>query len=315
MRNLLVLLCAALLASCTSLRPIAATPQDPRSPRVFKGDGSGAASWSELVAAACEADAITSGENHGHPLGLACAAALFEDVLARRDKTSLSLEFFERDEQSRLDDYLAGLCDLATLEKRTNRTAGNFPPGHRKMVETAKAASRPVHASNAPRAYVRTARTDGYEKLRALTAEQQRLFRIPDELFGGRYREEFDKVMAVETHGEGGAAESKPAPTPEQLAAEKERLDHVFRSQSLWDWTMASAIADGLAAGERPVFHVVGRFHVDQRGGLVQALEKLRPGVKVLTISFAAEWSDALKEEDRGRADFVIYVGPMPEAH
>jgi len=241
------------------------------------------------------------GENHGHPLGLASAAALFQDVLARAPRASLSLEFFERDEQSRLDDYLTGVSDLATFERRTQRTASSFPPGHRAMIDAAKTAGRPVHASNAPRVYVRVARMDGYERLRALTPEQRRLFEIPRELVAGRYRADFDKVMTP----------SDDARSPEDR---RSLLDAVFRSQSLWDWTMADAISSALADGGAPVVHVVGHFHVDFRGGLAQALEKLRLGTRTLVVSFADSWSDALAEADRDRGDFVIYVGPSPAA-
>jgi hypothetical protein len=76
---------------------------------------------------------------------------------------------------------------------------------------------------------------------------------------------------------------------------------------------MADSIATALGAGNTPVCHVVGRFHEDFRGGLVQALEKLRPGAKIVTVSFVDEWSDTLRDEDKDRADYVIYVGPTPK--
>ena len=103
-----------------------------------------------------------------------------------------------------------------------------------------------------------------------------------------------------------------PSDRDPNAADEKGRLDSAFRSQQLWDWTMADAIASGLSHGESPVVHVVGRFHIDFRGGLVQALDKLRPNTRTLTVSFADSWSDSLADADRERADFVIYVGPAP---
>jgi uncharacterized iron-regulated protein len=50
-------------------------------------------------------------------------------VLSKADKAALALEFFERDEQTRLDEYLAGVTDEAAFKKRTARTDGNYPPG------------------------------------------------------------------------------------------------------------------------------------------------------------------------------------------
>jgi uncharacterized iron-regulated protein len=169
------------------------------------------------------------------------------------------------------------------------------------MVEAAKHAGRPVHASNAPWQYVTLARKQGYDRLRALTPEQQRTFRIPDELFGGRYRADFDEIMTPQGKTD--------ADSPEFRAL----LDDCFRSQSVWDWTMSESIVRGLKNGEQPVVQVIGHFHIDFRGGTVQALERQRPDTSALVVSYSATWSDELASADRGRADFVIYVGPMAE--
>jgi len=273
-----------------------------REVKIFRGADGSAATWADLVAAAASADVVLIGENHGHPLGLASAAALFDDVLARSSRASLSLEFFERDDQTRVDDYLSGIADLETFEKRAALTDSNYPPGHRAMVEAAKHAGRPVHASNAPWQYVTLARKEGYDRLRALTPEQQRTFRIPDVLVGGRYRADFDKVMTP--------ADKTDADSPEFQAL----LDDCFRSQSVWDWTMSESIVRGLKNSEQPVVQVIGHFHVDFRGGTVQALEMQRPDTSALVVSYSASWSDQLAPADHERADFVIYVvGPNAE--
>ena len=128
--------------------PTAITAGEARSVIVLDGASGRRVSWDVLVSAAAGADAVLIGENHGHPLGLAATAALWEDVLKRTNRAALALEFFERDEQSRLDDYLNGICDEATFRKRTARSESNYPPGHRAMVEAAKAAHRPVISMN-----------------------------------------------------------------------------------------------------------------------------------------------------------------------
>ncbi len=301
-RSIGLLFVVAMLAGCATTGSKSAAPLQGR---WFDGSTGAAATPEQAASAAAGADAVIVGENHGHPLGLATAAQLWKDVLARTDKAALSLEFFERDEQSRVDEYLAGLTDEAAFKKRTQRTDSSYPPGHREMVEAAKAAGRPVIASNAPRPQVRAAgKEGGYERLAKLTPEQQRMVRIPDELPTGRYYEAYEKIVR-----DMGSAHGTP---PKDEAERKKRLEDGFRSQSLWDWTMADSIARGLAAGDAPVFQVVGRFHEDFEGGLILALKKLRPGVKVVTVSFVDAWSETLRAEDKGRADFVVYVGPDP---
>lgn len=269
---------------------------------VLTGEGQ-PVTWAALLEACANADAVVVGENHGHELGLAFAAALWHDLAASAPHSALALEFFERDEQSRLDDYLAGLSDEKAFTTRTGRTAGNYPPGHRAMVERAKATGRPVIAANAPRAYVRKARAEGFASLASLTPEQKRLVRVPDELLGGPYREAFEKFMrpGVE-QGHGGTP-----PTPEQIASQ---LEAFFRSQQTWDWTMGESVARAIESGHHPVLLVIGRFHSDFEGGTVQVIRRLRPGVKAVTISVVDAEPAPLRSEDRERGDFVVYVGP-----
>ncbi len=286
-------------------------PPDPtlarqaRTVKIFRGNDGSPVAWDSLVAAAAGADAVVIGENHGHKLGLAFASELWADVLAQRNQAVLSMEFFNRDEQSRLDDYLKGLWSEALFLKATGRTSEEtYPPGHRAMVETAKSHARPVIASNAPRTYVTAARKEPYSYLTTLTPEERRMFRIPDELPTGKYRTDFEAVMsdpAMASHG--GPAKKESA---EEL---KTRLEAAFRAQSLWDWTMADSIGRGIDTDGRPVVHVVGRFHSDFYGGLVQALRRIRPGTGVVTVSVVDAWSDSLQSDDHGRADFVVYVG------
>jgi uncharacterized iron-regulated protein len=282
------------------------------------GDGS-VRGWSDLVDAAASADAILIGETHDHPLGLAAGAALFEDVLARRPGAQLALEFLERDQQAAVDDYLAGIIDEPAFMSAAARTVSSYPPGHRAMVEAARATGRPVIAANAPRRYVRLARTEGYDRLSRLTAEQRRLIRLPDAMPTGAYPDNFRAVMAAmgapRSSGDSGSSAPPPIPTD---AAWHARIDAMFRSQVLWDWTMAESVARALPAGA-PVVLVIGRFHVEHDGGTVQALRALAPAARVLTIAFVDEpppatmpstTTTAPAASSPPRADFVAYVGP-----
>lgn len=311
---------SAMVGACSGPHQ-AATTQKSASPALITGAPARAvpivhgadgrpATWDELISAAAAADVVILGENHGHELGLSVAAAVWEDVLSRTphtDRAALAMEFIERDEQAHVDDYLTGIVDEAVFVKATRRTDSNYPPGHRAMVEAAKAHNRPVIAANAPRVYVRLARTEGFEKLESLTSEQKRLFVVPraDQLPqpGSRYRDDFNTIMGLDPT-------SATSPDPERVAT----VNAMFRSQSVWDWTMADSVAQAAAAGNVPVVLVVGRFHSDFDGGLVQALRTMRPGVRIVTVSFAdaappTPERGTIREEDRGRAEFVVYVG------
>jgi uncharacterized iron-regulated protein len=318
MRALVIAAVVAMLApGCASPvgRPAGSSPVEPRSVATFDGASGARADWNALVSACREADIVVIGENHGHPVGLPFAATLWEDLLKDSPGAALSLEFFERDEQSRLDEYLSGVVDEPTFRKRTARTNGNYPSAHRDMVEAARAAKRPVIAANAPRPIVRLARTDGYDRLRELTPEQRRMFAIPESLPEGRYRDDFFKLMARPEQSHEKPKRGQPAKTPEALqAAADKRAESMFRSQSLWDWTMAESVVRAHEGGNRPVVHVVGRVHSDHDGGLIQAIRRMAPDARIVVVSVVDSTSTELREADRGRGTFVAYVGPGPRA-
>jgi uncharacterized iron-regulated protein len=317
LHRLSALLCLALLcAGCAGPRAANTAPEpdarldaaaaDVRTVTILRGADGAPATWDQLVADASRADAVLVGELHGQPVGQAFEAALFEDVLARSPSTTGALEFFERHQQAGLDDYLTGVTDEAAMKKATGRSEGSYPSGHRAIVEASKAAGRPVVAANAPRPYVRLARLEGYDRLRGLTDEQRRLFVIPDSLPTGRYRDEFFDLMR-------GKPDPKAAPAPDPTQDEK--IEAMFRSQSMWDATMAHSVARAMDAGGRPVVLIVGRFHTDHAGGLVQALRRDTPNARLVTVSFIGDWppADGVAKDDLGRADYLVYVGPAGE--
>ncbi len=327
MKSLKTIVCGGLIAAALALGgcgasgrsaiddgapPALLSVQDARRVAIFDERGE-QVTWERLLSDAAAADAVILGEQHGHELGLSAAAALWRDLIARGGvpgdgrasafRGALALEFIERDDQSRLDDFLAGLSDEPTFIRRAGRssdgpTGGNWSAGHRDMVLAAKDAGRPVIAANSPRPYVRLARTKGFEALRELTDDQRRLFVEPREMPTGRYREEFEKLM-----GAGGEGVTD---------AKRSNIDGLFRAQSVWDWTMASSMNDAINRGHRPTVLVVGQFHSDFRGGLVQALDIIRPGRRIVTVSFQSEVSrsaTSLPSDHVGRASFVVGTG------
>ena len=64
-----------------------------------------------------------------------------------------------------------------------------------------------------------------------------------------------------------------------------EQIDDSFRAQLVWDATMADSIARVRPNRESKVVHLVGQFHSDFEGGLVQALRHQAPATRVLVIS------------------------------
>ncbi len=316
-----------LIGGCSTTTRVDASADSPaasasraeaRSVIIRKGDGTGIATWDEVVADMVSADVVLFGEMHGHPLGLAIAQELWEDILVYRPDAVLSMEFYERDQQLAVDDYFSGVTNREQFEKAARRNKGNNAPGHVRMLEAAKEAQRPMIAANAPRRYVSMARKQGYDALKELGELQQTMFALPIGDSEGGYQDRFLELMS----GMGDHA-------GEEIAA------GFFRSQSVWDATMGESIINGLELGS-PVAHVVGYFHVqfgNEEGGsgLIDQI-RLRSDreLKIVTIIPLARDDQELfmgvepeidedgnetggQESDLYIADYVVYVGAHTE--
>ena len=56
-----------------------------------------------------------------------------------------------------------------------------------------------------------------------------------------------------------------------------------------WDATMAQSVVDARPSREHKVLLLVGQFHVEYEGGIVQELRKRMPGVNILVVSIQRE--------------------------
>lgn len=287
-----------------SVMGCASVPTPPEHPepatvvRLFDGQTGRPLTAAEVAQRGALADVVFIGETHSHQAGLAAAEDLFARVLGLApESAALGLEFYERDQQVPLDDYLAGITDENTFRETVGKPAENDT--HRPLIEAARGAGRPVWALNAPRRYVRLARTRGLDAFVALTDEQRRLVAIPDRLTTGRYADTFYELMS----GMGGHGEADTDAGPSEMAV------GFFRAQNVWDTTMSSSAVRALDAGARPLVIVVGRFHTDFGGGLLERLRVAAPGARVMTVSVVDTGGLELRDEDRGRADVVIYAG------
>jgi len=246
------------------------------------------------------ADVVLIGELHGHPVGLPFAAELFDRAIEHEPSAALALEFLARDTQHVVDAYLADLIEWDAMVEGMAGSTASSPESHRPMVESAKAAGVPVLAANSPRIYTRAASKLGYGTLSELSSSQRRLFDVPPVMPGGDYEQGFYDLMGG--HMGGDAA---PGDGP------SEAVRNSFRAQALWDGTMATTVSGALQRGNAPVFLVVGQYHCDNDGGTLQVLRNLNPEADILVVSVSPTWSEELLEEDRGRADCIVYVGPF----
>jgi len=301
--------CATTQHAGSTVFPQAATPGyddgfDATTLTIHKGDLSGTATFQEMIDDLADADVILVGEMHGHTKGLDFIATTFEALIERNESLVLSMEFYERDQQIALDDYLADVTDYAKFVKAANRNKGNNAIGHLRMVQLCKENGRAVIAANSPRRYTTMARKEGFEALSNLGYRQQQLFEIPRQLPEGYYADTFRGFMS----GMAGHDDSEAI------------IDGFLRSQSVWDQTMAASVAGPVLTYNASVFHVAGHFHVDnnmRKGGspMTDAIrDRLGDNIKIRSVvvhgsdAKSVLSDDAQNDEKSSAANYIIYL-------
>jgi len=288
--------------------------------------------WSDLLATAEGADVIILGETHDDATGHALQQAFFNDALARWPASALSMEMLDRTEQAGVDDYLAGIAtkeafyasiapnnarkvarsylngdiNRAKFEKRIFSLGwpaweANYQP----MIDAAKRNGARVIASNTPwLRYSSLANKKGLTALRTLTPAQQALVEVPPMLPAGEYRKRFFDLMS-------GFADQADDDDAHGGGMDEDMILGMYRAQCVMDATMAASIVDHLNEHGGPVVHLVGQFHSDFNGGLIEQLRFMRPGIRISNISLQPVAADQLRDEDRGRADMIVFTGNL----
>ena len=251
-----------------------------------------------LLAASTAVDAVLVGERHGDPGGHRFQADLFQALVRDGERPLvLSLEMFERDVQSVLDEYLG---DLITEEHflAASRPWGSYQRDYRPMVELAREEGIPVVAANAPRRYVNRVSRLGRDALADLpAAAREHLPPLPYPGPSEAYRAEWDALMA-----EMAAAAGHPSA--------RSMGDTALQAQALWDASMAHSMVEALdrQRGDALVVHLTGAFHVENRTGTPEALDHYRPGIRslVVVIHPVADPHVPPSEDQLRGGDFVV---------
>ncbi len=260
--------------------------------RVFEANGN-ASSLDKIIEAAAQTNVVFLGEQHDDATAHALQMQIFKAIVekyANDRKIALSLEMFERDVQIVIDEYLNNLISEAHF-LRSSRPWDNYKQDYRPLVELAKAQKLPVIAANAPRRYVNMVSRGGRDSLNALSPEAKKwLAPLPFNQASEAYTAKFKALM-------GGSAEANMG------------LNNILDSQTLWDATMAFAVAEFIKANKKPlVVHLNGSFHTESRLGTPEHLLKFNRKAKFIVVTMRYEENftsfDKTKHENLG--DFVI---------
>ena len=266
--------------------------------RVYDGQGN-PSSLDAIVKAMSDADAVFLGEQHDDAVGHAIEAELFRRAVAEymgKRKLALSMEMFERDVQTIVDEYLSGLITEQHFLS-SSRPWPNYKTDYRPLVELAKEKKLDVIAANAPRRYVNMVSRNGRDSLNGLSKQAKTwLAPLPYPEPSQTYRDKFNALMS----GNSGDPSTRMNPNA---------ATNLIYSQSLWDATMANSVANYLKANKGSlVVHLNGGFHTESRLGTIEQLMNYRPKTKVVvvTMQYADDVSKFDAAKRKGIGDFVI---------
>lgn len=292
-------------ANVVRMEPVAVTNPfaDLSNDPIFLGSNGARSDWTDLFAAMDEADVVIWGEQHMDASAHALQRHIIAALAGRWRNWTLSLEEFDRSQQPVLQAFLAdeltgeelkAVANIVSPDVRRNWLNWYFP----KLV-AAREDGAALLAANAPLRYSRLVRNVGCEDLPDLEPEESALFDCPALPLDQGYRDSFAKTM------KGVAARNQAAGLK---PLQEEQIEKMFRAHRVWDATMAESIARARDQGAGKLVQVVGSFHSDRNGGLVQELRHRDPDAKILTICFASKRGRLLAPVDMGRADFIIYT-------
>lgn len=231
------------------------------------------------------ANVVFVGEEHNDSMAHVLQYELFKALhLIKGNQLALSLEMFETDCQTPLNDYLQGFATEAQMIKDA-RAWGNYKD-YRPLVEFAKEQQLYVLAANAPRRYVNLVARRGMQSLDSLSKEaKQWLPKLPYDTLDGAYAKKFWDLMAG--HG-------RPS---------------IYHSQSLWDASMSYSIHQYQKKNKKElVYHLCGRFHSDDKLGTVEQLQRRNKKLVIKNVTCIPKpIADAMtKEALAAIADFVV---------
>ncbi len=299
--------------------------------RVFTGAGE-PASLVDVVAAMGRHEVVFIGETHDDPTGHWLEAELLRrahetygasnpDSGAARP-VAVSLEFFQRDVQPILHEYLEGLITEKAFAT-DSRPWPRYESDYRPVVEYAKAHGPPVIAANAPRRYPNRATRLGRESLENLSADARATiaplpYGKPSRAYVDQWVRAMANVMEEERMKCGvpivdSVATREGATHPP--AGAHGNAGGQLDGQVLWDATMAHSVSDHLVRQpDALVLHMVGSFHVARGTGIPEHLMRYRPGSSSMIVMLRpvddieafepapeGQWGDFVVQTERSR--------------
>lgn len=234
-----------------------------------------------------QAEVTFFGELHNNSVAHWLQLQILKNLKENQKDIVLGGEFFERDEQLHIDEWLEGKITDKNFEAEA-KLWNNYLPDYKPLMLFAKENQIPFVATNIPRKYASVVSREGLERLESFSTEAKKsMAPLPIEVdmtlpgYVG---------MKGMMHGSGMNA------------------DFMVEAQAIKDATMAYSLFEFINK-KKSIFHVNGSYHSNNYEGIVWYLRKEYPKIKILTIATVEqEDTSALLDASKGIADFIIVL-------
>lgn len=286
--------------------------------RAFDSKGR-AVKLEEIMGALDGADVLFIGETHNDPTAHLLEAELLrraderfaQNSSGKKRNVALSLEMFERDVQTVVDEYLAGLISERHF-LLSSRPWRNYETDYRPLVEYARARRLSVIAANAPARYVSRVSANGPDSLQVLSKDAKAsLPPLPFRPASDIYAAKFNRFMGISMTTATASSPPSPHAAPTQTGAHG--TFHLLDAQNLRDASMAHAIAEHLKKRrDALVVAVNGTFHSEERLGVPDQLKNYNSKARTIVVTIISDADfPAFDAERLGKlGDFVIITDP-----
>lgn len=250
-------------------------------------DSSGAPlTFNQVINTLTETEVILFGELHNDAMVHYLQLRIINTLMSNNELV-LGGEFFERDDQLKIDEYLSGLVPARNFESEAKLWT-NYKTDYKPILDLAKDSGMTFIATNVPRRYAAMVAKSGLDVLKSTTLKEARPY-LPDlpvefSLATPKYQEMLDMM---------GGHSSDP--------------ELIVQAQALKDATMAESIYNNLQ--KNSIFiHINGDFHSASYGGIYWYLKKLKPKLNIKTIKVFAGDTLGFDSEYKGTGHIILVV-------
>ncbi len=244
--------------------------------------------YKKMIRALKKADVVFIGELHNNPISHWAEYEITKDLFKiHKGGLTLGAEMFEADNQLVINEYLKGYFSAKKFEADA-RLWPNYKTDYKPLMTFAKDSSIKFIATNIPRRYANIVFKEGFDGLNKLSDEAKKYIApLPPE---------YDLKVKCYT---------------DMIEMGKQMGDtnlYFPKAQAIKDATMAYFINKNMEKG-KIFIHYNGSYHSDNHEGIIWYLKKLKPNLKILTISTVEQKNiNELEEDNKNLADYIFAV-------